>query len=606
MFHTPIPRVGSNILNLPLQIHFVRSFLKMFLAALLALLVFCGFLLLFLTVATAGLVSGKDTEVPSRSVLYLDLSRSFRDRKVMDPLTELTGSQEDQVPTLYELTRMIRHAKRDSAIRGIYIKADGNANSFAASEEIRMALMDFRRSGKWVLSYGDNITQEAYYVASAGTRVYGHPKGSFDWTGLSVEYVFFKKALDRLEVKPQIFYDGKFKSATEPFRAEKMTEENRLQTTVWLGDLYARMLHGTAESRNLDSAQLRRYANEFTITSPDDAVKFRLLDGVRYDDQVRDEIRKQLGIGAREKIHFVMPGTYRQRISLVRHGKAKIPIVYAEGDIIDGKGEEGEVGGDTYRALLRKLREDDDVKAIVLRVNSPGGSSLASETLWRELSLFRQSGKPVVVSMGDVAASGGYYISCMADSIFALPNTITGSIGVFSIVPDLEGLFRNKLGVTFDRVSTSPYADAASVTRPMTEQEKKIMQNQVDRIYADFKRRVADGRKKDTRYIDSIAQGRVWTGVRAKEIGLVDRLGNLDDAIRSAASLARLTEYSVREYPEPRSALETLFRSTTGSTGSAMEKELGREGYTLYKRLRQLKGSAGVVQARLPFEFSLR
>jgi len=578
----------------------------MFLAALLALLVFCGFIFLFFSVAAAALVSGKSEDVPQRSVLYLDLSRNFRDRKVMDPLSVVAGGREDEVPTLYELTRMIRHAKRDSAIRGIYIKADGNANSFAASEEIRMALTDFRRSGKWILSYGDNITQEAYYVASAGTKVYSHPKGSFDWTGLSVEYTFFKNALDRLEVKPQIFYDGKFKSATEPFRAEKMTEENRLQTNVWLGDLYARMLYGTAQSRNLDSAQLRRYANENTITTPDDAVTLRLLDGVRYDDQVRDEIRKQLGIGAKEKIHFVNPGTYRQQVNLVRYGKDKIAIVYAEGDIVDGKGDEGEVGGDTYRALLRKLREDDHVKAIVLRVNSPGGSSLASETLWRELSLCRQSRKPVVVSMGDVAASGGYYISCMADSIFALPNTITGSIGVFSIIPDMQGFFRNKLGVTFDRVSTSPNAEAVSVTKPMTEQEKKIFQKQVDRIYDDFKGRVAEGRKKDLRYVDSIAQGRVWAGIRAKEIGLVDKLGDLDDAIRSAATLARLKDYAVREYPEPLSPLESLFRVASGIPGSAMEKELGREGYALYKRIRQLKASSGNIQSRLPFEFSLR
>ena len=578
----------------------------MFLAALLALLVFCGFILLFFSVAAVGLVSGKAEDVQPRSVLYLDLSRDYRDRKVMDPLAELTGSKEEEVPTLYELTRMIRHARKDSAIRGIYIKADGNANGFAASEEIRMALVDFRRSGKWVLSYGDNISQQAYYVASAGTRVYAHPKGRFDWTGLSVEYVFFKNALDRLEVKPQIFYDGKFKSATEPFRTEKMTEENRLQTNVWLGDLYARMLHVVADSRNLDSAQLRRFAHEHTIRNPEDAVRLMLLDGVRYDDQVRDEIHKQLGVGSKEKIHFVMPGTYRQHINLVKYGTKKIAIVYAEGDIIDGRSDEGEVGGDTYRALLRKLREDEQVKAIVLRVNSPGGSSLASETMWRELSLCRQSGKPVVVSMGETAASGGYYISCMADSIFALPNTITGSIGVFSIVPDMQGFFRNKLGVTFDRVSTSPYAGATAVTRPMSEQEKKIIQYQVDMIYEDFKGRVAEGRKKDPRYIDSIAQGRIWTGIRAKEIGLVDRLGNLDDAVRSAAILAKLSDYEVREYPESRSPLEALFRSAPAISGSVMEKELGREGYRLYKRISQLKGSSGEVKARLPFEFSLR
>ena len=578
----------------------------MFLAAFVALIVFCGFLYLFISVAVSGLMADDTVEVPAKSVLYIDLAKNFRDKKQVNPLLEFTGNVEDEIPSLYELTRMIRHAKTDSSIKGIYLKANSNANSYASSEEIRSALLDFKKSGKWVVAYGDNMGQQGYHVANAATRVYCNPKGMFDWTGFSLQYVFFKNALDRLEIQPQIFYDGKFKSATEPFRAEKMTEENKLQSSVWLGDVYARFLYNTASARGLDSGMLRRYADEYTIKDPEDAVKAKILDGVRYDDQVKDEIKKQLKIDNKDKISFVTPGAYLQNINLVEYGKNKIAVLYAEGEIIDGKGEEGQVGGETYRNLVRKLRYDNDVKAIVLRVNSPGGSSLASEIIWRELRLAKDAGKPVVVSMGDVAASGGYYISCMADSIFALPNTITGSIGVFAMIPNMQGFFKDKLGVTFDGVKTSTYADAITVTRPMTDQEKKIMQHQVDQIYDDFKGRVAEGRKKEVSFIDSIAQGRVWTGQRASQIGLVDRLGSLDDAIRSAGNLAKLKDYVVREYPEPRSPLKELFGSYTTITQSSLEKELGKENYLLFKRLKQIKESAGVIQARLPFEFSWR
>lgn len=578
----------------------------MFLAAFLALVVFCFFLFFFFSVALSGFMADKETSIAARSVLYLDLSKHFSDKKMVNPLTSITGKVDDEVPSLFDLTRMIRKAAKDSSIKGIYLKADGNGNSYASSEEIRAALQEFRQTGKWILAYADNMDQQAYHVANVSTRIYCNPKGMFDWTGFSLQYVFFKNALDRLEIQPQIFYDGKFKSATEPFRAEKMTDENRLQSSVWLGDVYARFLYTCAEARKLDSGELRRYANDNAIQTPDDAVKMKLLDGVRYDDQVRDEIRKQLKIGAKDKISFVQPGTYLNAINLTTYKSQKLALVYAEGEIVDGEGEEGQVGGDSYLSLIRKLRNDDAVKAIVLRVNSPGGSSLASEKIWRELSLARSEGKIVMVSMGDVAASGGYYIACVADSIFALPNTITGSIGVFSMIPNMQGFFKNKLGVTFDGVKTSPYADAITVTRPMTEQEKMMMQRHVDAIYADFKSRVAEGRKKTVEYVDSIAQGRVWTGQRATGIGLVDRIGGLDEAIRAAATKAGLKEYSVREYPEPKSPWDQFFSSYDNMSRSAVEKELGKENFSLFKRLQQLKESAGEVQARLPFEFTWR
>jgi protease-4 len=577
----------------------------MFFAALLALIVFCGVVFIFFSLLVGGLMSKDVSRIEPRSVLFIDLAKGYNEKKVLNPFLEFTGNAENEIPTLYELIRLVQRAKSDSLIKGIYLKAEMNRNGYAASEELRNALVDFRSSGKFVVAYGDYITQQAYHVANVATRIYVNPKGMFEWTGFAVEYVYFKNLLKRLEIEPQIFYDGKFKSATEPFREEKMTDANRLQTSVWLGDVYEKFLSNAAASRKLDTAELRKYANQYLIKKPDDAVAYKLVDGVRYDDEVKDEIKKQLKIGKDEGINFITPGTYLSWKSVKQYGKDKVAVVFAEGEIIDGKGEEGQIGSDTYKNLIRKLRYNDNVKAIVLRVNSPGGSSLASEVIWRELYLARKEGKPVVVSMGDVAASGGYYISCMADSIFAQPNTITGSIGVFAVIPNMESFFRNKLGVTFDRVKTGDYADALTISKPLNPQERKIIQNQVDLIYADFKQRVADGRNMDTAYVDSIAQGRVWTGARASKIGLVDRIGGIDDAIRSAAKLAKLKDYQVSEYPEPKSPFDEIFGSYMSNAQSKMlVKELGEENVQLLNQVKKIKENFGKVQARLPFEWN--
>jgi protease IV len=583
----------------------VRNFFKMFFAALLAIIVFCGVILIFFSVVIGGLISKEDSSIEPRSVLFIDLNKSFQDKKSINPFLQFTGNVEDELPTLYELVRMVRKAKTDSSVKGIYLKAEMNLNGYASSEELRNALIEFKNSGKFVLAYGDYMTQQAYHVANVADRIYVNPKGMFDWTGFAVEYVYFKNMLKRLEIEPQIFYDGKFKSATEPFREEKMTEANRIQTTVWLGDVYERFLTNTAYSRSLDTAALRKYADTYAIQHVKSAVDYKLIDGLRYDDEVKQEIKKKLNIGKDDKINFITPGTYMHTRSIREYGKDKVAVIYAEGEIVDGKGEEGQVGSDTYRNLIRKIRYNDNVKAIVLRVNSPGGSSLASEVIWRELMLAKKDGKPIVVSMGDVAASGGYYISCMADSIFAQPNTITGSIGVFAMIPNMESFFKNKLGVTFDRVKTGAYADAISISKPLNAQESRIIQNQVDIIYSDFKGRVSEGRKLDTAYVDSIAQGRVWTGTRASKIGLVDRVGGIDDAIKSAAKLAKMKEYNVSEYPEPRSPFDDLFGPyMNNASASVIEKELGVENAKLFKQVKRLKESFGTIQARLPFEWN--
>ncbi|HEY6505157.1 MAG TPA: signal peptide peptidase SppA, partial [Chitinophagaceae bacterium] len=434
-------------------------------------------------------------------------------------------------------------------------------------------------------------------------KIYVSPQGYVEWFGYSVDYVFLKGTLEKLDIEPQIFYAGKFKSATEPFRMDKMTPENQLQTSVWMNDLYSDLLQKTSEMRKIDTAVLHQLANEGKIQNAADAANYKIVDGLKYDDEVKDEIKSKLKAGKYEKIDFVTINTYLAANNLGKASGEKIALIYAEGDIIDGKSEQGTIGSETYRSLIRKARLDQSIKAIVLRVNSGGGSAMASENILRELSLAKQE-KPVVVSFGDVAASGGYYISCAADSIFALPVTITGSIGVFGIIPNMQGFFKNKLGITFDGVKTGPYADAATVTRPMNENEKKMIQASVEMIYTQFKQRVADGRKLDTAYVDSIAQGRVWTGVRAKEIGLIDRFGGLDEAVSCAARMAKLTDYRLREYPAPENIFDQLFgKDEPMNYSDRLKKEMGEENYKVYMELKRIKEMTNTVQARLPFQF---
>ncbi|HXB32167.1 MAG TPA: signal peptide peptidase SppA, partial [Puia sp.] len=490
-----------------------------------------------------------------------------------------------------------------SAIKGIYLKCNNDLNGFATNEEIRLALADFKRSGKFVYAYGDVVSQRAYGVANVADKIYCNPKGGVDWRGYATDMLFMKNALDRLEIQPQIFYAGKFKSATEPLRETKMTGANRLQLTELLGGLYNRFLWNTAQSRGLDTAVLRKCVNEYRIRSAQDALDYKLVDGLRYDDEVKDEIRDAVHIGHHSYINFIPVGKYAKAVSYKATGKDQICLIYAEGEVVDGKGEKEEIGSDTYRWLIRKARFDANVKAIVIRVNSGGGSSLASENIWREVTLARQEGKPVVVSFGDVAASGAYYLSCNADSIFALPGTITGSIGVFAIVPNLEGFFKNKLGITWDVVKTAPEGDLMTVTRPLTPVERTLIQNDIDTIYRDFKTRVADGRKKPMDYIDSIAQGRVWNGTSGQKLGLVDRIGNLQDAIDCAARMAKTKDYRLVEYPEPKGFLDRLLGGYKRSVSvKSMKDELGEDGYRMYQTIKKVKSMAGKTETRLPFD----
>ena len=581
----------------------MRTFFKIFFASLLALFIFSLICFFLLVGAISGITSKEKVKLADKSVLVLDLGQHFNEQLQNDPLSELTNSEEN-APGLYDVLRMIKHAKEDKHIAGVYITGNGNANGFASSNEIRLAIKDFKESKKFVVAYADVLTQGVYFVSAQADKLYVNPTGAVDWSGFNVGLAFLKGTLDKLEIQPQIFYAGKFKSATEPFRTDKMTPENKLQTSAWLGDLYNYFLIKTADERKIDTATLHALANNASIQTPQDALRYKLIDGLKYDDEIKDEIKKRLGIEKYDKLNFVSLSKYADAADYKESGKDKIAVIYAEGNIVDGNGDNDNIGDDKYRKIIRRARLDKSIRAIVLRINSGGGSALASENIWRELALAKKD-KPVVVSFGDVAASGGYYIAAGADSIFANPNTITGSIGVFALLPNMQNFFKNKLGVTFDGVKTAQYADAGAVYRPLTETEKKFFQNSVDRIYTQFKQRVAEGRKRDTAYIDSIAQGRVWSGDAALHIGLVDKIGNMQDAVNCAARMAKIKTYRLREYPETSSWLDRLLNksSSINDASSKIKEQVGEENYRVFKELVRIKQICGSAQARLPFEF---
>lgn len=582
----------------------MRSFFKIFFASFLAILVFC-ILGYFLVVGMiAGLASQKE-HTGAKAVLTIDLTNTFLEIQDQSPLEEITNRDAYATPSLYDVVRLIHRAKNDSAVKGIYLKANGNGNGFGASEEIRNALIEFKSGGKFIYAYGDIIPQRAYHVANVANKIYCNPKGGVDWRGFSLEYLFLKGTLERLKIDPQIFYAGKFKSATEPFRETKMTDANRLQSTELLGDLYTHFLTRTAQQRKIDTATLFKLANENSIRFATDAVRYKLVDGTRYDDQVKDEIKQLLKVTKLDKINFVPIAKYAHAVEFTQQGRDRIAVIYATGDIIDGKGQREQIGSETYVNLIRKVRLTPQVKAIVLRINSGGGSALASENILRELMLAKKD-KPVVVSFGDVAASGAYYLSSNADSIFAQPNTITGSIGVFTLIPNMKEFFDEKLGITFDGVKTAEHADAMTVTKPLSEMERRFVQESVDSIYNDFINWVAIGRKKDLAYVDSIGQGRIWSGNRALQLGLVDRIGGLQDAIHTAARMAKLSQYKLREYPQPQSLLEKLMGGRAEeATQEAIKKELGVQGYHAYKSIRSTMNMMNKTQARMPFEISI-
>ena len=578
----------------------MKNFFKIVLASLVSLVIFSILGLVFIFVIATALSYEEPKQIAPNSVLVLDIADNFPEQAKNDAFTELLNKKKGKVSGLSELIGLIRHAKTDPSINGIYIKCQQNPNGYAATEEIRLALLDFKNSHKFIIAFGETITQKGYWIGDVADKVYTHPQGGLEWSGFSYETMFLKGLLDKLEIQTQVFYAGKFKSATEPFRYTEMSPANKLQTSVWLNGVYNCFIQGASAQRNISIDSLKMFSDKGLVQNASDALKYHLVDGLMYDDEVKKIIAQKVHVSNPKDILFVGMNEYASSVNIRASGTGKIAIVYADGDIVMGKGQNNSIASDDYRALLQRIRNDKSIGAVVLRVNSPGGSALASDIIWRELELLKKE-KPVVVSMGNYAASGGYYISCNADSIFADANTITGSIGVFSVVPNLSGFLKNKLGVTFDRVNTSTYADAPSSTRPLNATEQRFMQAGVDSIYFAFKSRVAQGRKKSVEYIDSIAQGRVWTGSDAVKVGLVDRVGNLNDAVAAAAKMANLKGYGLKSYPESKSFIEDLIEGYEDKVKTkAIQQEIGVDQWNVLQQFKSIKQMVGQPQTRMP------
>lgn len=591
----------------------MKQFFKMFFASLLAMIVtgviiFGVFIGLIVAAVKEGSKTETQTTVADNSVLTIDLSKTMHERSERNSLAVFSDGDENSAG-VYDAIKALQAAKDDSKIKGILIKLNPSANGWATMQQLRNAIVDFRKSGKFVYAYGENITQGAYYMATAADSIYLNPMGDMELKGFATILAFFKGTLDKLELEPEIFYAGKFKSATEPFRADKMSDANRIQVAEFQKDFWSEFLNAASTFSKQDTATLYQLAASGAIEFPQDALKNKLVSNLLYWDQVEDRIKAKTGGKEKDKVKYVSLSEYAATINEGSAGDSRVAVLYAEGSIVDGESDDDyQIASQNMIEQIRKLRNNDKVKAVVLRVNSGGGSALASEVILRELQLLKAK-KPLVASMGDVAASGGYYILCQADSIFALPNTITGSIGVFTMMFNTEKLMRNKLGVTFDGVKNAPYADFPNGTRALTADESAKVQRSVDNIYMIFKSRVATGRKMDITLVDSFAQGRVWSGTDALSIKLIDGLGDLDRAIASAASLAKLKDYDVVTYPEPVDKFESLMRRFKGNNASVAEQmvkaEFGKE-YDWYKQLKELRRMNGAAMAMMPFSMETK
>jgi len=588
----------------------MKDFFKYVFATVLGFVISIVLISLVFVAIIIGIVSSisEDKKIPveSNSVLYLNLDQTIKERTLNKRFENLPviGSGEKSIG-FNDLIRGIKKAKTDDNIKCIYLNVSAPGAGKATLKEIRDALIDFKSSKKQIIAYSEVYSQDAYYLASAASKVYLNPQGALEFKGFSSELMFFKGALEKLGVEAQIIRVGNYKSAVEPFITDKMSDYNRQQVTAYVGGLYNTFLEGIAQTRNIPKDSLFSWANNYKIQLPQDALNAKMVDGLKYKDEIIAELKTLSGTEKGNNMRTVTINDYAENLSQdTPSAKDKIAVVYANGDITGGEGDDNSIGSERISRAIRKAREDSSIKAIVLRVNSGGGSALASDVIWREIILSKKV-KPVIASFGDVAASGGYYIGCAADSIFVQPNTITGSIGVFGIIPNFQNLLNNKLGVTFDGVKTGKYADIMSVNRPLTSGERFIIQNDVNHVYDSFITRVADGRKKAKDYINSIGGGHVWVGTDAVKNGLADRLGSFNDAIVAAGKKAKLKEYRVVEYPEKMDPFKSLIENTTDKIKIYYAKQEFGDNYLLYQQMKKAIINSG-LQARMPFEIKVQ
>jgi protease-4 len=556
----------------------------------------------------AALSSSEDVSMENESILKIKLENSFTERGLDAPAFNLNGT-EDRI-ALRDLERVLRFAKTDERIEGVYLNIGAIEAAPAMLLEIHNAILDFKTSGKWVVAYSESYSQAGYFIASAASEVYMYPTGTFDWHGLNAEVMFYKKLLDQLEIEAQVIRgpNNKFKSAVEPFIYDHMSDENRLQMATFIDDIWKVMCEKISAQRGISVDELNAAATSLRYINNSALLESKLLDGLIYPDELAAKMTARLkdkGKLENDKKVDEEIISYDRYLEVVKledkvSDVAQVAVVYAIGGIESGKGNDETIGSDRIAKALRDARLDDGIKAVVLRVNSPGGSALASDVIWREAELIKQSGKVFVVSMGDYAASGGYYISCGADRIFAQPNTITGSIGVFGIIPNLQNFLDHKLGITFDAYKTHEHANMMTLTAPLDTVQKRAMQEMVSNIYNDFTGKVAKGRNISQVYVDSIGQGRVWSGEDALAIGLVDELGGLREAIAYAATKAGVSSTSVLELPELLDPLEEIINNISGKSEDAILSRLLGSRFKNYQDIRQLN-NGGKIQTRLPF-----
>lgn len=563
----------------------------------------------FMVVSLVGMALSQNETAPvaDNSVLVLRLTGSLSERANDDVLASLFG---DRIPKLglATMTEAIRQAKESDKVKGIYIEAGAFApDSYASLAAIRRELEEFRKAGKWIIAYGDSYTQGAYYLASVADKVYLNPQGQVDWHGLGSEPVFVKDLLAKLNVRMQVAKVGTYKSATEMFTGEKMSDADRQQTTAYLTGIWQNVVSAVGKSRSLTAQQLNGYADSLvSLAAPQDYVRMRMVDGLLYTDQVRQTVKKKLGLSPDDEIPQVSMSDLLAAGPEDKKGD-EIAIYYAVGDIVDGvvamPSRESMIDAQKVCADLQDLAKDKDVKAVVLRVNSPGGSAYASEQIWHQVMELKKV-KPVVVSMGSYAASGGYYISCPANWIVAEPNTLTGSIGIFGMFPDVSGLLREKLGLKFDEVKTNKYALFGTRSRPFTADELSHLESYIDRGYKLFRQRVADGRRLKVDQVEQVAQGHVWLGQDALRVGLVDQLGGVEVALRKAAQLAKLTQWHSTAYPVLPDYLSQLLELPGAARGNYLDEQMRQSlgaYYEPFALIRDLQAQ-NPIQARLPFE----
>lgn len=587
----------------------MKDFFKFTLASIVGVLV-AGLLLIFISIGIfSAMLSTSDepVKINSNTVLVLKFDHKIVDRAKKNPLEglDLGMFQSEKTVGLNDILSSIRKAKTDPNIRGIYLNPTDIQAGIGTVEEIRSALKDFKESGKFIYAYGDVLSQKAYYLVTVADSVMLNPRGSVDFRGLGGERTFFKKGLEKLGVEMQIVRHGKFKSAVEPFLLDKMSPENRLQTETYLKSIWNAMLTDISASRNMSFDELNDIADMVaTFRKADFALQKKLVDHLKYKDQVIDDLKKLTSTPERDDVNAVDIYKYIKVPESRTKGLAhrKIAVIYASGEI-DGPTSDDGIQSEELSQTIREARRDSSVKAIVLRINSPGGSAFGSDVIWREVKLAAAT-KPLVASMGDVAASGGYYIACAADSIMADRTTITGSIGIFGMIPNVHELLADKLGITNDVVKTNEHSDMISVTRPMTPFERDLMQQTIEEGYDTFISRVADGRKLEKAAVDSIGQGRVWASPDARGIKLVDTFGGLTDAIALAQKMAGLENFRIVNLPKLKDPLEELLKEISGSAQTRFMKSEFGDNYKYVEQLRAILAERGVL-TRMPDDIEI-